>query len=184
MQITECFERFYSCLVYYFWGKKIKICVAGVSRSGKTSFCRAMIQERVLKKEKPTLGIQLRRFVKQGVHGVFYDIGGGEQYQNLVDFHYRLADAFFFVIDSSDSETWSRAKERLNGILSRNKHVRIPILVLCTHNDVDGFGTCQDIALDIGLDSLLGRDIACYSISSQTMSNFAAVEEWIVKHAK
>lgn len=104
-------------------------------------------------------------------------------YQNQINFTYRNSNAFFFVIDASDPSSFSVAKTMLSDIIYRNREVSIPLLVLCTHNDIEGFKSSQEIALEIGLDSFLGRDISCYSISSLTLSNFPAIEEWIARHA-
>lgn len=183
MQMIECLETFWRCLQYYVWGKKIKICVAGPSSSGKTSFCKAFLNQRILKKERPTPGIQSWRFIRNSIQGIFYDIGGGNTYQNQINFTYRTSEAFFFVVDASDPTSFSTAKTMLSDIIYRNREINSPILVLCTHNDIEGFKSSQDIALDIGLDAFLGRDISCYSISSMTLSNFSAVEEWITRHA-
>lgn len=183
MQVVECFESIWRCMQYYICGKKIKICIAGPAGSGKTSFCKAFLNQRILKKERATPGVQSRKFVRNGIQGIFYDIGGSITYQNQINFTYRTSQAFFFVVDASDPTTFSAAKTMLSDIVYRNRAINSPILVLCTHNDIEGYKSSQDIALDIGLDSFLGRDISCYSISSLTLSNFAAVEEWITKHA-
>ncbi|KAI5180938.1 ADP-ribosylation factor-like protein 8 [Nematocida sp. AWRm80] len=184
MNIKECIERTKNCFTYYFFGRKIKICMGGVSGSGKTSFCKAFTKKYVLKKERSTQGMRMHKFIKEGVHGTFYDIGGGREYENLLDFNYKNSNVLFFVVDASSPETFPSAREMLESLLYRNKGKKSPILILCTHNDVDGAVLCQDLALELGIDSLLGRDISCYSISSLTLSNFTAVEEWIQKRAK
>ncbi|KAH9385422.1 ADP-ribosylation factor-like protein 8 [Nematocida major] len=184
MKIKECLVETKNCLVYYFLGLKISVCLIGPPKSGKTSFCKAYSNRKVLSKERPTMGMRTRAFVKNGIKGTFSDIGGAPEYSNLWDFSYRSSKALFFFVDASDPSSFYSAKCMLQRLLEKNKHVDIPILVLCTHNDTNGFVKCQSIALELSLDSFLGKDISCYSISSLTLSNFAAVEEWIAKHAK
>ncbi|KAI5191769.1 ADP-ribosylation factor-like protein 8 [Nematocida minor] len=184
MHIKECLIELKNCLIYYFLGKKIKISLCGLSKSGKTSFCNAYNGRKVLKKERPTHGSRKRPFVKNGIRGMFNDIGGAVEYTNLMDFSYRSSDALFFFVNASEPSEFSNAKHMLLGLLDRNKKVNVPILIMCTHNDIHGYAKCQNIALEMCLDSFLGKDISCYSISSLTLSNFAAVEEWITKHAK
>ncbi|KAI5170591.1 ADP-ribosylation factor-like protein 8 [Nematocida sp. LUAm3] len=184
MQIKKCLEEIKNYFHYYFWNKKIKICVAGAKKSGKTSFCKAFTNQSVLKKEKPTKGRNIRKFLKKGIQGTLYDIGGAPEYANVTDLSYRSADVLFFVVDASSPELFQDAKEILGAILYRNKHRKAPVLVLCTHNDLSDSKTCQDIALELSLDSYLGRDLSCYSVSSLTLSNFTSVEEWIYRHAK
>ncbi|KFG27106.1 uncharacterized protein NESG_00181 [Nematocida ausubeli] len=184
MSIADCIVQTKNCLVYYFFGKKIKICLCGPSRSGKTSFYKAFTDRKVLKKEPVTIGSRMLHFTKNGIRGTFFDIGGAAEYSNLRDFSYRNSNALIFFVDSSNPQSFVDAKSMLQGLLNKNKRKKLPILILCTHNDIDGFTSCQDIALQLSLDSFLGKDISCYSISSLTLSNFAAVEEWIVRHAK
>ncbi|OAG31688.1 ADP-ribosylation factor-like protein 8 [Nematocida displodere] len=184
MQLGECIEETKSCLAYYLWGKKITICVAGTTGAGKTSFCKAFLEKRVLQKERPTIGMKQSKFLKNGIQGTFYDTGGALEYTNIIDFNYRLSNALIFVVDASSPEGLHDAKEMLSSLVYRNKHVKIPMLVACTHNDVEDSETCQTIALELRLDSLIGREISCYSVSSITMSNFGAVEEWVARHAK
>lgn len=184
MNIKECLIKAKECLTYYFFGRKITISLIGLPKSGKTSFYKLYTEQKVLKKERPTTGSRSRPFVKNGIRGTFYEIGGAAQYSNLRDFSYRNSDALFFFVDASDPGSFSDAKEMLCGLIHRNRHVRIPILVLCTHNDKNGYVKCQNIALELSLDSLLGRDLSCYSVSSLTRSNLPAVEEWITKHSK
>jgi len=185
MGVTECLERVKECLMYYFFSKKIRLCVVGLPNSGKTSFCKAYVGEAVLKKERPTMGVRKQKWVKNGIHGVFYDIGGNARYENLLNINCKHADALIFVVDASDTSTLKNSKRLLDMIMKRNRKSPLPLLVLCTHNDIDGFERCQNIALELSLDSLLGgRDISCYSISSITLSNFPVVDEWIEGHAK
>ncbi|KAI5190469.1 ADP-ribosylation factor-like protein 8 [Nematocida sp. AWRm77] len=187
MDLSELFEKIQACIIYYFCSKKISICVAGVARSGKTSFCKAFITDdctKVLKNEPPTTHMRIRKFIKENIHGIMYDIGGNKEYENLANFYYRYASAFFFVVDSSDPSQFPAAKEFLFSIITNNRDIRIPILILCTHNDIEESQMCQEIALEIGVDRLIGRDIACYSISSITGSNFNSVVEWVSKRAK
>lgn len=184
MKIEECVTKIKDCILYYFIGKKIKISVGGISKSGKTSFCKAFTDKKVLKKERTTLGIHTRPFIKDGVRGSISDIGGASEYTNIMDYMYRNSDAHIFFVDASVPSELSNAKHMFEGLLKRNHRISIPILIMCTHNDVKGFMSCQDIALEMGLDRFIGRDIACYSTSSLTRSNFTAVEEWIIKRAK
>lgn len=184
MQITVCFEAVKNCLSYYFLGKKIRICVTGVPRSGKTTFCKAFVGQPVLRKERPTRGVRVWKFAKNDMHGTLYDIGGAQEYVNLAEHNYRNADALVFVLNATESASFADARERLAGLLCRNKKTKIPILILCTHNDVEGFETCQRIALELGLDSLMTRDVSCYSVSSITLSNFDAVAVWVARYAK
>ncbi|EIJ88682.1 ADP-ribosylation factor-like protein 8 [Nematocida parisii] len=184
MGIRECLIETRNCLNYYFFGKKIKICLCGPSKSGKTSFYKAFTEKKVLKKEPSTIGSRTRHFTKNGLRGLFFDIGGAAEYNNLRDLCYRKSNALLFFVNASDPDSFIDAKTMLLGLLNRNKRKNMPILILCTHNDVEGFVDCKNIALHLSLDSFLGKDIACYSISSLTLSNFTAVEEWIMMHAK
>lgn len=172
--------------MYYFFSRKLTICVAGPPRSGKTSFCKAFSVDstQVLKKEMPTTRVQIRKFMRDSIHGMLYDIGGANEYENLMDFYYRNSEALFFVVDSSDTAQLPAAKRLLGNIIFNNRDIKIPVLVLCTHNDIEDSQTCQEIALEIGIDALLGRDLACYSVSSLTSSNFNAVMSWVSRRAK
>lgn len=184
MNIRECIRKTQECLVYYFTGKKIKISLGGVAKSGKTSFSKSFTDKKVLKKEKPTLGTYTRLFFKNGVRGMLIDIGGSEAYSNLMDYTYRNSDAHFFFVNASSPQEFLSSKRMFEGLIKRNQAINIPILILCTHNDINGFKTCQEIALEMGLDRFIGKDIGCYSISSLTRSNFTAIEEWIGRRAK
>lgn len=184
MPISRCIEDFKDCLRYYLFGRKIEVCVVGPEGSGKTAFCRAFISGRFDSRVHSTAGVKARHFKREGLKGTFYDVGGRDNFANLWDFYYRNSDALLFVVSSVKGTDFDQSKEMLRGLLYRNRKINNPILVVCTHSDLEHTLKCKDIALNIGLDALLDRDVACYSVSSVTKSNFDIVQEWLAKNAR
>lgn len=182
--LQGCLNRIKECIKFYCLGKSVKVCVAGPPGSGKTAFCKAFISGVFDSGTRSTAGMKPRKFAKEELKGVFYDIGGGPEFQNLADFYYRTSNVLLFFLDSTNPSQFDKAKEMLRGLLYRNRKLNNPILVLCTHNDLENSLKCKDIVLNIGLDALLDREVACYSISSTTQSNFDLVLAWLQKNAK
>jgi ADP-ribosylation factor-like protein 8 len=181
-QLCQCCTDLANYIKYSLCGSSVKVCVVGPSGSGKTVFCKCFSGGQFDRAPRETAGVKTRKFGREGMNGVFYEVGGSEEFINLTDIYYRKSDVLFFMVDATAPERFDDAKELLRGLLYRNRKLSKPILVLCNKNDMEGAQKCRDIILSIGLDALMDRNVSCYSISSKTGSNFKLVLEWMRKN--
>jgi ADP-ribosylation factor-like protein 8 len=88
-------------------------------------------------------------------------------------------------VDSSDHAKLPAAKTELHSLLTNKPLLDgIPLLVLGNKNDLPGSLDVDGIIEALGLKSLSGREVCCYSVSAKECVNMDVTLQWLTKHAK
>lgn len=89
-----------------------------------------------------------------------------------ISYQSRLSNSLSsFVLDSADASKVPAAKTELTTLLEKPILTGIPVLVLGNKNDLPGALTADQIIEQLGLKSITGREVACYSISAKNHVN-------------
>lgn len=90
---------------------------------------------------------------------------------------------FSYVVDSADEEKFEQAKKELHDLISKPQLANIPLLVLGNKNDLEGAVSLEELINIMGLNSIQGREVCCYSISAKDNVNIDITLDWLIKHA-
>lgn len=117
---------------------KFKIVIIGDGNVGKTSLVKKLTNETFNNNYIPTLGVQVTNFDfmvdDKKISFNIWDCAGVKQYQGLADGYYIKADAFVFVIDMSDVETYHNLKK---WVLKAKKYGNdIPFIIIGNKKDI------------------------------------------------
>ncbi|KDN40969.1 P-loop containing nucleoside triphosphate hydrolase protein [Tilletiaria anomala UBC 951] len=74
---------------------------------------------------------------------------------------------------------WVIATDELHALISRPQLAGIPLLVLATKNDVASAAHVDDVIRVMRLDTITGREVSCYSISSKNQVNIDVTLRWL-----
>ena len=128
----------------FFAAKEMEIILVGLENSGKTTLCSQLSFGKP-SNQGPTLGLDIRTFQKDRVTMKVWDIGGQKKYRKEWGNYAIGSDAIIFVVDSSDMERITVAKEELSRLLDNDYLQGIPVLIIGNKIDLLGHLNQNDI---------------------------------------
>ncbi|SAM80022.1 related to ARL1-ADP-ribosylation factor [Ustilago bromivora] len=81
---------------------------------------------------------------------------------------------------TQSSSAWNIATEELHALIERPHLAGVPLLVLATKNDIKGAARVDDVIRVLKLDTIVNREVSCYSISSKNQVNIDVTLKWLV----
>ncbi|KAL6066636.1 GTP-binding protein SAR1b, variant 2 [Balamuthia mandrillaris] len=110
------------------WRMEGKILFVGLDNAGKTTLLCLLSQD-IIRSYPPTMHPQMDTVHIGKATFKAFDLGG---HRNARSFwkHYVEVDAVVFMVDAMDRDRFEEAKEELNGVLSSDVFLHVPILVL------------------------------------------------------
>jgi GTPase SAR1 family protein len=97
--------------------------------------------------------------------------------------YYSGAGIILFIIDSSDTQRVTNAKDELYRLIYEDELIGIPLLVIANKQDMPGALTPDEIATELELNYLAPRLVHIIGTCAKTKQGFTEVQEWIQKHA-
>lgn len=171
---------FFNQINDYFFVKTLKIAFIGPVGSGKSSFVSPLFTNTYLTGMNSS-AIRCQKNRLENIKLIVYDIPGTGDVAAKWDHYYKKVDLIIFFIDSTSSdEECKKAKDSLKGLLYRNMWLKKNLLILGTKNDLKEAMACRDLILKLDLLEIVDREVACYSISSKTLTNIDLVREWLI----
>ncbi|CAG9321780.1 unnamed protein product [Blepharisma stoltei] len=167
-----------------FWSRKLEISIVGLQNAGKTTFVSALATSEFDDDTIPTIGFNHRKVKKGGVELQIWDLGGQPKFRDSWEKYCRNVDCIVFVVDSADFGNFDIAKAQLQKLLMWPSLVGIPLLVIGNKNDLEGALNEEEIISTLTLMSVIGRPVACYSVSSKDMNNLDMVLRYFAKLPK
>ena len=130
------------------------------------------------------MGFNMRKVTRGGVTIKLWDLGGQPRFRSMWERYCRGVGAVVFVADAADPGSLDAARAELHDLLSRPSLAGTPLLVLGNKNDLPGALAAADLADNLELSRLGGREVAAYSISCKSQAGVNLVLDWLTKHAK
>nr|XP_033799998.1 ADP-ribosylation factor-like [Geotrypetes seraphini] len=99
-----------------------------------------------------------------------WDVGGQEKIRILWKHYFINTDGLVFVVDSSDSERFSEAKEELKAILEDVEMKGVPFVILANKHDLPGARRPQELVEELELRKQRGHEWhmqGCCAISGE-----------------
>lgn len=92
----------------------------------------------------------------------------------------RDVNAIIFVVDASDRDAMSVAKDELHSLLKHETLNTMPLLVLANKSDLREKLSVDEIIDALDLKKIVHREISCYGVSAKEETNLEAVLQWLV----
>ena len=164
-------SRFVNWLRRLFWNQDLEIAIVGLQNAGKTTFVNTLATSEFDEETIPTIGFNFRQLNKGRTTLRMWDLGGQPKFRQTWERYCRNTDCIIFVVDSADFGNIELAKTQLHQLLSWPSLQGIPLLVLGNKNDLDGALNEEELITSLSLQQVIGRGVACYSVSSKNCVN-------------
>ncbi|XP_071164211.1 uncharacterized protein [Mytilus edulis] len=134
-----------------------RILMLGLDAAGKTTILyKIKLNESV--HTIPTIGFNVETVSPvKGVSFTVWDVGGQEKIRRLWRHYYQNAEGLIYIVDSSDKERLSEAKDELDGILNSDEMRGVPVVVMANKQDLPRSMSPSEVADGLGLPKMTGR---------------------------
>ena len=142
-RINELYESF-SC-------SEARILMVGLDAAGKTTILKKLkLNETV--STIPTIGFNVETVSPcKGVTFTVWDVGGQEKLRPLWRHFFQNTQGLIFVVDSSDLERISEARQELSNVLENPEMEGVPVVVIGNKQDISRALKTHDIAQKLSL---------------------------------
>lgn len=164
-------SRFLEWLKSLLWKQELELAIVGLQNAGKTTFVNVLATSQYDDDTIPTIGFNYREIKKGSVQFKLWDLGGQHKFRGTWEKFCRGADCIVFIVDSVDYGNLEVARAQLHQLLSWPSLNGIPLLVLGNKNDLEGALNEEELISQLNLQNVVGRTVACYSVSAKNMSN-------------
>nr|XP_033793038.1 ADP-ribosylation factor-like [Geotrypetes seraphini] len=141
-----------------FYGLNARILLLGLDAAGKTTIIyKLKLNETVT--TIPTIGFNVETVQPmKNVTFTVWDVGGQKKIRILWKHYFINTDGLVFVVDSSDSERFSEAKEELEAILEDVEMKGVPFVILANKQDLPGARRPQELVEELELRKQRGHE--------------------------
>merc|ERR1712063_15236 len=167
-----------------FWKQEMELTLVGLQNSGKTTLVNVIASGQFTEGSIPTVGFTMKKITKGNVTIKLWDIGGQARFRSMWERYCRGVNAIVYVVDSADPERLPTAKKELHDLINKPPLAGIPLLVLGNKNDLATSLKVDDIIEQMGLKTITGREVSCYSISAKNQVNIDVTLDWLIHHSK
>jgi small GTP-binding protein len=161
--------------------QEARLVLIGLDGAGKTTILYKLKLDEVVS-SVPTIGFNVEKFKYKNLEFNIWDIGGQTKIRNLWKFYYDNTDAIIYVVDTSDAERLSLAKETLSEVLADERLSGAPLLVLANKIDISNMST-PEVVSNMGLQTLR-REWYVQPTCALNGSGLCEGFEWLSKQVK
>lgn len=112
-----------------------RILLLGLDNAGKTSILIQFKEKTFMPTAVPTIGLNIEQLEFQGVNLTFWDVGG--QAVRLWKHYFDSIDAIIYVVDSTDKERATRARDEVHKISRDPALAGVPFLLMINKIDLE-----------------------------------------------
>ncbi|XP_047161381.1 ADP-ribosylation factor-like protein 8a isoform X1 [Vigna umbellata] len=175
---------FVNWLCSLFFKQEMELSLVGLQDAGKTSLINVIATGGYSEVMIPTVGFNMKRITKGNVTIKLWDLGGQPRFRSMWERYCRAVSAIVYVVDAADYENLPISRDELHDLLSKPSLNGIPILVLGNKIDKPGALSKKDLADQMGLTSITGREVCCIMISCKNSTSIDTVVDWLVRNSK
>lgn len=130
-----------------------RILLLGLDSAGKTTILyKLRLGETIA--TIPTIGFNVEEVTYKTMKMIVWDVGGQDKIRQLWRYYYQDTDALIFVVDASDRERLSEAKDALSTILSDDTLHHIPVLIFANKFDLPTSLPVDQLSERLGVNQL------------------------------
>lgn len=163
--------------------KRGRVVFLGLDNAGKTTLMHILVTGE-LGVHNPTVHPTSEELDIGGVHFTAFDLGGHEQARRVWADYTDTVDAVIFMLDASDRERASEARNALDNLLVYGGTTGVPFLVLGNKTDIGGAMSEQEVRHFFGIKTEAAVEegatpIALHMCSLLQNEGYAAGFKWI-----
>ncbi len=125
----------------------------------------------------PTIGFNVETMEYKGM--TMWDIGGQDKLRDLWKHYYEGTDALIYVVDSADNDRIEKNYETLQKILTEPELEKACLLVYANKQDINGALLPNDIAKQLDLSAIKGREWLVQGASAVKGDGLTEGLDWI-----
>ncbi|XP_045187889.1 ADP-ribosylation factor 1-like [Mercenaria mercenaria] len=149
-------------------GRQTRILMLGLDNAGKTTVLYKLILNETVTTIPPR-AINIETFTPvKGATFTVWDIGGRDRIRPFWRHYFNSTEGIVYVVDSSDMERIEEAREELFNALEFEELRGVPIVVLANKQDMQDALSASEIAQQLHLNMLTGRDWCVQQTSATT----------------
>ncbi|XP_069111811.1 uncharacterized protein [Argopecten irradians] len=167
----------------YTGGRSIRLIMAGLDDAGKTTILYQLLHRNFFTTTK-TLGFNVETIEHQGDELTVWDMGGHKSIRGLWKHYIFQAQGMVFVVDSSDRDRLSEARDVLQALLRHKELEHVPVVVLANKRDKSDVMTERALLEGLGLYNVTGRLCTIQCTSAVTGDGLTKAFDNIVKFCK
>ncbi|KAL5262960.1 hypothetical protein ACHWQZ_G008388 [Mnemiopsis leidyi] len=137
----------------YFSNSEYKVIVVGLDNAGKTTILYHLLMDEVVH-TSPTIGSNVEEITWRNIKFIMWDIGGQDSLRQSWATYYSNTNFVFMVIDSSDRERLSVAKDELYKMLNHEDLRKSSLLIYANKQDVKDCLSTTQISQALNLKSI------------------------------
>ena len=142
-RINELYESFSN--------SEARILMVGLDAAGKTTILKKLALNETVS-TIPTIGFNVETVSPcKGVTFTVWDVGGQEKLRPLWRHFFQNTQGLIFVLDSSDLERISEARQELSNVLENPEMEGVPVVVIGNKQDIPRALKAHDIAQKLSL---------------------------------
>lgn len=142
-RINELYESFSN--------SEARILMVGLDAAGKTTILKKLTLNETVS-TIPTIGFNVETVSPcKGVTFTVWDVGGQEKLRPLWRHFFQNTQGLIFVLDSSDLERISEARQELSNVLENPEMEGVPVVVIGNKQDIPRALKAHDIAQKLSL---------------------------------
>jgi small GTP-binding protein len=130
-----------------------RILLLGLDAAGKTTILYKLRLGEVIT-SIPTIGFNVEEIIYKTLRMVIWDVGGQDRIRKLWKHYYQGSDALIYVVDASDLERLTEARDELHAVLVDDLLIAIPVLIFCNKSDLPKSVTADRMTAILELDKL------------------------------
>mmetsp|Transcript_27546 Transcript_27546/g.38026 ORF Transcript_27546/g.38026 Transcript_27546/m.38026 type:complete len:188 (-) Transcript_27546:105-668(-) len=169
--------------------KKMKgtVIVVGLQNSGKSTIVNCLKNpEDKLQEVAPTVGFSVEQVYLEKCKLTVVDMSGHKKYTRLWECYYQDAQAIVFVLDATDSERMSEAKDVLMEVIVDERLQKLPLVVLANKADLPQALSAVDVSENMDLNHSLHahKSWNVFATSGLTGEGLKEGMRWMLTHLK
>eukprot|EP00762_Andalucia_godoyi_P007167 ANDGO_08089.mRNA.1 ADP-ribosylation factor 1 len=175
------FSRVFDSL---FGSKEHRILIVGLDNAGKTTILHKLHSGNAVTTTVPTIGFNVENVEFQNVKLSVWDLGGQSSIRPYWRCYYNNTSGIVFVVDSSDAQRLSIAKQELMMMLEDEELRGVPLLVFANKADLAESLPDAQISVAMGLTHIRGRPWTLQRASATKGEGIEDGFSWLTRHIR
>ncbi|GLE03627.1 hypothetical protein PINS_up012529 [Pythium insidiosum] len=171
----ESFSHAWSRLML---GRSCQVLVLGLDGVGKTTLLyRLQANEHV--PTFPTIGFNVETFRAGEIEFTVWDLGGDARIRRLWHLYFARADAVVFVVDATDRERLSLAKQELQRVMKSDELRDAKLLVCANKQDAPDAMAADDVRRALAVDDWYQHPTHVQGITASNGDGVSDALQWL-----
>mmetsp|Transcript_19540 Transcript_19540/g.49363 ORF Transcript_19540/g.49363 Transcript_19540/m.49363 type:complete len:184 (+) Transcript_19540:71-622(+) len=163
-----------------FGSKEVRILILGLDNAGKTTILYRLQVDEPIGQTVPTIGFNVETLQYKNIKFQVWDLGGQTSIRPFWRCYYQNTDAIIFVVDSSDTDRLSIAKQELMAMLEEEELKDAILLIFANKQDMKNALSAAQVSEHLGLATIKNRQWSIQETSATKGRGLFEGFDWLV----